>query len=159
MNLNKSYACGWGVFWRSCERISCAMFGSITLTTPGTMYACPDIALHLHLFCALFLLTHIVAIFVSNHMTKIHVECYLCMLSHLIQGTHVRDLDLEHISMTASGYCHSIGSCHECMHQQTNLFRPQSQQTATLCGSLHSLYRYCGCVSQTHSVPKMYGEM
>ena len=44
-------------------------------------------------------------------------------------------------------------------HQQTNLFRPQSQQTAALCGSLHSLYRYCGCVSQTHSVPKMYGEM
>ena len=47
----------------------------------------------------------------------------------------------------------SVGSC---LHQQNNLFRLQSPQGASLCKSLHSLYRHCGCVSQTHSVQKMY---
>ena len=39
-------------------------------------------------------------------------------------------------------------------HQQNDLFRLQSPQGASLCKSLHSLYRHCGCVSQTHSVQK-----
>ena len=42
------------------------------------------------------------------------------------------------------------------VHQQNNLFRLQSPQGASLCKSLHSLYRHCGCVSQTHSVQKAY---